>query len=214
MVKHEGNKKRIKLQIVNGTTTYTYDLNNSGTYEAFPLQMGDGTYTIRTLENVLETTYSVLYSADVTVALSSSLSPYLYPSQRVRFNSSMEAVKKSYDLTVGLTTDEEKVNAIYNYVFETIKYDYSKVSNLTSTYLSNADTTLANKAGICLDYSVLMAVMLRTQGIPTQVVYGSATEASWHAWNKIYYNGTWVLKDATFAAGGGKGTNYTESQRY
>lgn len=214
MVKHEGSTKRIKLQIINGASTYTYDLNNSGTYEAFPLQMGDGTYTFRTLENVSGTSYSVLYSTDVAVALSNSFHPYLYPSQRVRYNSSMEAVKKSYDLTVGLTTDEEKVNAIYNYVVETVKYDYGKVSNLTSTYLSNADTTLANKAGICLDYSVLMAVMLRAQGIPTQVVYGSATEASWHAWNKIYYNGSWVLKDATFAAGGGKGTNYTESQRY
>lgn len=214
MVKHEGSSKRIKLQIINGTTTYTYDLNNNGTYEAFPLQMGDGTYTIRTLENVSGTSYSILYSTDAEVALSNSHGPYLYPNQRVRFHSSMEAVKKSYDLTVGLTTDEEKVNVIYNYIVETIKYDYSKVSNLNSTYLSNADTTLANKAGICLDYSVLMAVMLRAQGIPTQVVYGSATEASWHAWNKIYYNGTWVLKDATFAAGGGKGTNYTESQRY
>lgn len=214
MIKHDGGSNRIKLQIINVTTTYTYDLNSNGKYEAFPLQMGDGTYTIRTLENVTGTSYSILYSTEVAVAINSSLSPYLYPSQRVRFNSSMEAVKKSYDLTAGLTSDEEKVNAIYNYVINTIKYDYSKISNLTSTYLSNADTTLANESGICLDYSVLVAVMLRAQGIPTQVVYGSATEASWHAWNKIYYNGGWVLKDATFEAGGGKGTNYTESQRY
>ena len=49
IVKYTGGKSvRIKVQITkSGGTTYTYDLNNTGTVETFPLTEGDGTYTVR-----------------------------------------------------------------------------------------------------------------------------------------------------------------------
>ena len=53
MVKYTGGKSvRIKVQITkSGGTTYTYDLNNAGTVETFPLTEGDGTYTVKVFEN-------------------------------------------------------------------------------------------------------------------------------------------------------------------
>ena len=46
MVKYTGKKNvRIKVQITKtGGTTYTYNLNNAGNYETFPLTERDGTY--------------------------------------------------------------------------------------------------------------------------------------------------------------------------
>ena len=49
IVKYTGGKSvRIKVQITkSGGTTYTYDLNNAGTTETFPLTEGDGKMCIR-----------------------------------------------------------------------------------------------------------------------------------------------------------------------
>ena len=54
MLKYLGSNPKIKVQITkSGSTTYTYDLNNSGVYEVFPLSEGSGTYQVKVFENVL-----------------------------------------------------------------------------------------------------------------------------------------------------------------
>lgn len=220
MAKYEGAspEKRVKVRVSLNNVNYDYDLNTNGSYEAFPLQMGNGSYTVIVMQNVVDNQYAVLHSQTVQVELSNALNPYLYPSQRANYNASMEAVKTSYDLCVGLTTDEQKAKAIYDYVTATVAYDYDKAAQVTSgtltTYVSKADTTLSTKKGICLDYATLMAVMLRAQNIPTQIICGTEASASYHAWNQVYYNGGWVLYDATYGAGGATGSGYTETKRY
>lgn len=219
MAKYEGSTdKRVKIRISMNDVNYDYDLNTGGSYEAYPLQMGNGSYTVIVMQNVVDNQYAVLHTATVQVELANSQDPYLYPSQKVNFTSSSRAVKKSYDLCVGLTTDEEKVKAIYDYIIQNVKYDYDKAAQITSgtltVYTSKADVTLADNKGICTDYATLMAVMLRAQNIPAQVIFGSEASASYHAWNKVYYNGGWVLYDATYGAGGAAGSSYTELKRY
>lgn len=219
MVKYEGGQdKRVKVRITCNQVNYDYDLNLAGNYEAFPLQMGNGTYTVMVLQNAYDNQYAVLTQKEVAVQLSGETIPYLYPSQKVYFTANSAAVKKSYDLCAGLTTDQEKVTAVYNFMKSTITYDNEKAGQVTSgalkTYTSDADNILSIKKGICLDYATLMAVMLRAQNIPTQVIYGSENSAPYHAWNQIYLDGKWVLYDATYAAGGATGTNYTELKKY
>ncbi|MEG0074669.1 MAG: hypothetical protein RR579_04075 [Eubacterium sp.] len=51
MANYTGNFK-VKLQIVKDDKKYNYDLENTGTYEAFPLQMESGTYTVKLMQNV------------------------------------------------------------------------------------------------------------------------------------------------------------------
>ena len=47
-----GKSVRIKVQIAKtGGATYTYDLNNAGEPETFPLTEGDGTYSVKAFEN-------------------------------------------------------------------------------------------------------------------------------------------------------------------
>ena len=53
MLKYLGSNPKIKVQITkSGSTTYTYDLNNSGVYEVFPLSEGSGSYQVKVFENV------------------------------------------------------------------------------------------------------------------------------------------------------------------
>ena len=64
MVKYTGGKNvRIKVQITkSGGVTYTYDLNNAGNVETFPLTEGDGTYTVKVFENTSGTKYAQAFS--------------------------------------------------------------------------------------------------------------------------------------------------------
>lgn len=217
-----GNNGAVMMLYYNGTYYSRYDII-SGTYETFNLTKGDGTYTIRIMEptGAYDANGNALYSAkgalDINVTLSASTKPFLYPTQRVAFGYSSTAVQKSYELCYGLTTDAEKVNAIYNFIISNIVYDYNKAGQITSgqitSYIPNADATLSSKTGICSDYSALFAVMCRAQQIPAIMVYGTVDGYS-HAWNKIYYNGVWNFYDATYAASKSVGKVYTENNFY
>ena len=61
MVKYTGSVGKIKIQITkSGSETYTYDLNNSGVYEVFPLSEGSGSYQVKVFENIQGNQYSCL----------------------------------------------------------------------------------------------------------------------------------------------------------
>lgn len=228
MVKNSGSDKRLKVQIKCGSMTYNYDLNNGGNYEVFPLQMGNGGYTVRIMENVTGSSYKELYHADFTVALKSTNEPFLYPNQYVNYTASSAAVKKSYDLCMNAKSDLDKLKAVYNFMITNVKYDYDKAKTVKSGYLPNVDTILSTKKGICFDYSALMITMLRAQGVPAKMVCGSAgPEADNHAWTEIFLEGTgwitvkientatgWKLMDPTFGASGSTGSSYTAARVY
>ena len=95
---------------------------------------------------------------------------------------------------------------------------------------------LKEKTGICFDYAALMAGMLRSQGVPCQLVVGYAGKA-YHAWinvwseekgwidGVIYFDGeSWQRMDPTFASSAdrsdsimkyiGDGKNYTVKYLY
>lgn len=216
MVKYTGGKKvRIKVQIAkNGGTTYTYNLNNAGTYETFPLTEGDGTYSIKVYENTSGTKYSTAYSTSVTMKLRDPFLPFLYSNQYVNFTSTSTTVAKGKEITKGKTTDLAKVEAIFNWVTSNLTYDYDLAANPPTGYLPDVDKVLAARKGICFDYSAVMATMLRSQGIPCKLVIGYAGKI-YHAWidvyiqgvgwvkNAIYFDGkTWTLMDPTFVSTG------------
>ena len=236
MVKQSGVSKRLKVQIVMGDKKYNYDLNNAGNYEAFPLQMGNGTYKIRIMQNKEGNTYFELFSAQINVTLDSSYAPFLAPSQYVNYNASSATIKKAFDLCSKSTTDVEKLTVVYNWIINNITYDTQKAATVQSGYLPNVDSILQSKKGICFDYAAVMAAMLRSQGVPTKLVVGTVSAADLnHAWNEVYLEGkgwvtvrmyfegsAWERMDPTFAASGGSnieqyignGSNYTTLRIY
>ena len=232
-----GKDVRIKVQITKtGGTTYTYNLNNKGTAETFPLTEGDGKYTVKVFENTSGTKYAQAYSCPLELKLTSEFSPFLYSNQYVNFNDSSKVVAKAAELTKGMETDLDKVTAIYHYVINNITYDYDLAATVPSGYLPDVDAVLTSGTGICFDYAAVMSSMLRSQNIPCKLIVGYAGTV-YHAWinvyiegvgwvdHLIYFNGEdWSLIDPTFVSNGkdnpavlkyvGDGTNYTEKYAY
>lgn len=241
-VKYTGGKKvRIKVQIVKkdaGSVTYTYDLNNEGREEVFPLTEGDGTYTVKVFENTKGTKYAQAFTCTAKLKLESEFSPYLYANQYVNFKDDSQAVLTAAELVknAGNKTDLEKVSTIYNYVVSNLSYDYELAKTVKSGYLPNVDKVLESKKGICFDYAALMAAMLRSQGIPCKLVIGYAGSV-YHAWinvyiesegwvdKLIYFDGQdWSLMDPTYISSSKNSesvreyvkndTNYTQKYAY
>ncbi len=231
--------KRIKVTVKKGDTTYSYDLNNEGETEVFPLQLGDGKYTVKVLENIADNRYSPVLTASVDVKLDSEFAPYLVPSQMVNYSMESKVAKTAQEITQDSKTELEKVSAIYKYIVANIKYDTDKARTVQSGYLPDVDAILDSNKGICFDYSAVMASMLRSLGIPTKLVTGYvAPKNLYHAWNEvyiknigwvkvagsIYFDGTnWSRMDSTFAAGSsskklaefiGNGSNYSTKYEY
>lgn len=202
--------KRVKVMITKDGNSYTYNLYASQPAETFPLQQGNGTYKVSVLENTSGNKYKVLTSANVELNLSNANAVYLSSVQNVKWSSSDKAIVKANQLTQGLTTDEAKVKAIYNYIVANVKYDNTLAATVTSDYIPNNDNTLLSKKGICYDYASLFAAMLRSQGIPAKLVMGNTSYVStYHAWNEVLLNGKWVTIDTTVDAGLSKSSKET-----
>ncbi|MDL2232471.1 transglutaminase-like domain-containing protein [Ruminococcaceae bacterium OttesenSCG-928-L11] len=237
MVKYTGSKSKVKLMIEkSGKKTYTYNLGGGKSYETFPLTSGDGTYSISVWENVTGKEYAQVMSTSVKVELKNPLLPFLYPNQYINFNKDSAVVKKSNELSKGASNQLAIVSEVYNYVIKNISYDNTVAQKISSgqitTYIPKVDTVLANKKGICFDYSAVMAAMLRAQGIPTRMEHGYVSGGVYHAWVSVYikdvgwvnnviqFDGkNWKLMDPTFASGAGaqyvgKGSDYSTTYVY
>lgn len=210
-----GSTKKIKLLVKSGDTKYYYNLSNSSDYVNFPLQMGDGDYTVAIYENTTGTKYRKLMSKSFDVEVADMQRVYLNSIQEIDFDDedgvvvkaeqlkeeALEAKRVSLGVEEAVLTEQELINLYYNYVVRNIAYDYNKINGLDYNYLPDNDATLAAGSGICYDYSSLLASMLRSQGVPTKLVKGYTTWTSvYHAWNEVYIasEDRWVTVDTTY----------------
>ena len=235
MAAYLGSNSNVKLQLTGPDyMTYTYDMV-SRDYEVFPLSAGTGAYTVGVYENVEGSQYATIFSQEIPVEITNAMGAFLYPNQYVKFDASSQVVAAAKDLSANCHDDLEVIISVYNYVVENITYDYDKAENVKSGYIPDVDEILRSKTGICLDYSSVMASMLRSQQIPTRLEVGYAGEA-YHAWISTYVedqgwvNGiiqfdgqNWSLMDPTFAANAkekelksfiGDGSNYVTKYIY
>lgn len=228
------NSARLKFQVVRGDAGYNYDLPGDGTPIVCPLNMGNGTYTFRIMQNTSGNNYVEIASAQANVQMTDEFEPYLRPNQFCSFTDSSQCVQQARQLAADAANEGDVVRAVYQWVVGNITYDYDKAAELATAtgYIPDPDATLAARSGICFDYASLSAAMLRSLGIPCQVITGYvAPDQLYHAWNMVYINGTWVSvefsinpdewtrMDLTFAAAGsggttGDGTGYTDRYVY
>ncbi len=232
-----GGSARIKVQTTGPSgTTYTYNLNNQGSYETFPLSDGSGTYKITVLRNTSGTKYAIAQTLSASVKLKDEFAPFLRPNQYVNYTSATKAVALAAQLSADKSDVLDTVGGIYDYVIKNISYDKALAQSVQSGYLPNLDNVLAKKQGICFDYAALMTAMLRSQNVATKLVVGY-TGTVYHAWINVYspeqgwidgvisFDGkTWKLMDPTFASSGkssdnimqyiGNGKNYQAKYLY
>jgi transglutaminase-like putative cysteine protease len=205
-------KKKLKLRVVKGDMTLTYDLP-SGDYQTIPLQAGSGTYQATVYQQVRGSQYSQLYSKKIKAELPDETRYALYPNQYVPYTDASTAVEKGRELCEGLQGDQEKAKAVIDYITGTVLYDHLKAKTVESGYLPDVDSTLDSKKGICFDYSALVACMLRTQGVKCKLVIGYA-DKFYHAWNEVLLGGNWVRYDTTSMVTGLKVVTYTTERVY
>ena len=213
MAKATASGKKYKLRIKFGDTTSDYNLNSEGEYEVFPLQMGSGSYSLSLYICVSGKKYTAAGSLTLNCTVSSETAPFLCPSQYVPYTPETEAVALSNTLCASLTADEEKFQAIRDYIKKNYRYDFLRALSVTPGQMPDVDYCTSQKMGICQDLAATAACMLRVQGIPTRLVIGYAN-GQYHAWNAVYLNGQYVTYDPTVDVGGISGKVQYTVERY
>ena len=230
---------RCKFQVICGEMSYNYDLPEDGSPIVVPLNMGDGSYTFRIMQNTSGTNYVELAGTTADVAMENQFVPFERPSLFCNYGTDSPSVEKARQLASGCANEGDVVRAVYDWMTASISYDNAKAEQLATTtgYVPNPDDTLASGTGICFDYASLAAAMFRSLGVPCQIITGYVSPNDiYHAWNMIYINGEWISAhitveqnrwcrvDLTFAATAlqngdstatvGDGTSYTDRYVY
>ena len=225
---------KLKFGITVAGNSVYYNIMNDGTPSIFPLTAGSETYSFRVMENVSGSKYRELYSGFAAVELDNQFVPYVRNSDYVPYSAESMCVKKAAELAANASDAVGVVGSIYEYVTDNITYDFKKAKTVQSGYMSDPDLTLSTGNGICFDYAALAAAMLRSQGIPTKMVFGYVSPSgAYHAWNMFYTEetgwitvsfkapkDTWSRLDLTFSASGadpefiGDGVNYSDVMYY
>jgi transglutaminase-like putative cysteine protease len=233
--KYKGDNQKVKLQIAfEGEDPYTYDILPNTDYMGFPLTRGSGNYSIGVFLNISDNKYSQAAKETIEANIEDPMAPYLRPNQYSDYTEQSDLVQKCVDIINGVKTDNQATESVFLYITENVDYDYEKADTVQSGYIPNPDETLATGTGICFDYASLMTSMLRSQGIPCELVVGYAGKA-YHSWIAVYAaesgeianiiefkDGKWNLMDPTFVASGdnsdpnkiGDGTTYNPVYYY
>ncbi len=193
---------KTKLMVAKNGVQYTYNLTADRSGDQFPLQLGNGDYTVSLLENAGGNKYKVVKKDTVKLQLKDQNTVFLNSVQNVTWTSKDNAIKKAQELVANKKTDAEKARAIYDYIITNIQYDTQLAAKATTDYLPDIDRTLKLKKDICYGYASLYASMLRSVDIPTKLLMGTSAYVDvYHAWNEVYLDGKWVTIDTTVDAG-------------
>lgn len=205
------NINRIRCQVSGPVETYPYTLI-PGEWAALPLSEGSGDYRVSVLENIDGTKYAQVMSCTFHAELSNEFAPFLRSNLYVNYEKAPNAIATAAMLTEGVTDTLDKVSVIYDFVINTLSYDKQLASTVTSGYISDIDTVLAARSGICFDYAALMTGMLRSTGVPCRMIFGYTGEL-YHAWISVWVEGEgwvddvirfngeqWERMDPTFAS--------------
>ncbi len=194
---------RLKLQVTCGQMSYNYDLPADNTPIYAPLNMGDGSYTFRIMQNTDGSNYVEVGSTSAAVQLADPFAPFLHPNVFCDYTPQSACVAKARELAAGAQNQGDVVRNVYDWMVEAIAYDSEKASQLADVtgYVPDPDETLSTGKGICFDYASLAAAMFRSLGLPCKVITGYVSPGDlYHAWNMIYIDGEWMSAEITVEA--------------
>ena len=194
------NKHRMKMRVVKGDVTLTYDLNSSAEFELFPLQLGDGRYQITLYENVTGKKYANAGTVVVNVTLSAQGVSFLYPNQYVSYTRESKIVNKAEELCAG-KNDQGAFDAVCSYMKTSYAYDFVKALTIKAGVLPDIDGSYDKRMGVCQDLAAIMCGMLRTRGIRAKLIIGYA-DKNYHAWVVCDFGGQEHFFDPTAAING------------
>lgn len=227
VVRHQKDKN-IWVQIdkitKNGSHLLTWDypipINSGGQFsEWIHLPFGEGDYEVEAAPPLTTNKTRLFYHFDTQEESKSYRFHITYThsdsNQQIGMLTSVWAnwtdpkIKKlAEQITNKAKTSMAKAFAVYQWEANHINYNWSEIS-LTSSYRwSTAEETLANRRGVCVDYSNVADALMRAVGIPTQMLVGYANDSTTsfadngnleHCWNRSWIGGRWVYWDPTWS---------------
>lgn len=108
-------------------------------------------------------------------------------------------ISKAAELRESSDSNEEFIDKVYKLI-RSMEYDqelFDKNKETGRLYIPDINSKFEESKGICVDKSWMVALMLRSQGIPTKIVDGYQEFIGAHSWNEVLINGQWVHIDAT-----------------
>ena len=171
LVTDEEGNQLANIRVSNPSNPYPYSVESHGDFSA------------RTTD-----------SLPATYVVPPEYAPYLAPGPKVQSNDP-EIRRLAEELTENATDDWERVARLAIWVNGAMEYDPSLIGRE-----KDALWVLANKRGVCVEYTTLYMALARSIGIPTRFVSGYAYgEYGWlgHSWAESYI-GEWVPVDPTW----------------
>lgn len=114
-------------------------------------------------------------------------------------------------LTAELSSEREKVRALYTWITENIEYDYEATQKGKVTFFKGPENVLKDKKAVCTGYVFLFGAMLDEIGIEWEEVVGYTNSFNPyfipsiilddHAWIAVKVDGEWQMADPTWDAG-------------
>jgi len=162
-----------------------------GKYKVSVTALGDNNYLPTSTSKTVNVKLSKFGSGLNAKNTISKLSAYHKSSRYCPVNNAkIKALVKS--LTEGLTNEIDKAKALFNYVRDSIWYDYY--------YNSHKGAVGTLKAGYanCVDQAHLLIAMYRTAGFNARYVHGTCKFSDgWygHVWTQVLIGNTWVVGD-------------------
>lgn len=120
-----------------------------------------------------------------------------------------EIVTTALALTEGMTTDEQKVRAIHDWLATNIAYDYDAYYKNEYNRQADPEWVFENQRGVCSGYARLARIMFGAVGIPCLNISGVASSnnslmanyeysGTNHEWNLVYVGNQWKILDITW----------------
>lgn len=202
----------LKIRISSGKWQLNYDLDNTGNYEAFPLQLGSAVYEVALFENVKGDKYASSGKVTLDAHLKDEFGAFLVPNQYVNYELWTSAVQKSDELCAG-KAPADVFNAVSQFIASEFQYDFVRAKTIGAGVKPDIDYCYDNRMGICQDLAAVTACMLRVQGVPAKLVIGYA-DKYYHAWTTVVINGQEMFFDPTNAVGAIKAKKYSVEREY
>ena len=121
--------------------------------------------------------------------------------QEAEFDAELEETIDEFAFT-NETTEIQKANAIYNFITETVDYDYENLSDEEYLLKHTAYAALMHKTAVCEGYAMLFYRLAEECDLDARIITGVATASGEpHAWNIVKLGSVYYYLDATWDAG-------------
>ncbi len=190
--------KDTKIMVQKGAEIAFYPCGSSN---LVPLVFGSGYYSIGIYEQIDGDEYQEMDLVNKDVVIDDASKVFSQKTELVNWSDGQNLTTIAKEITESLKTNEEKAYAVYEYLVKKLIYDEKKAATVSELYDVDAEAVLDSQKGICLDFSVLYASMMRSVGVPTKVVKGYKSDInSYHAWNQVFNEETsnWFTVDVTY----------------